>query len=200
MSSEKTNKLGFRIKNLLKDAGGAIILSKKIGKNKNTIYNWINKNSVPSDDLILLAEALGVSVTWLLTGEGDRFPSDGDYSFKESSERQSAPQGVEQPAAAYNVTPSPSATLQAKSAAERVLEAAIALELPWSAAVAALVDEVKKNPGMHDAKIGAELSKLTAPVPVQAKPPQVETVQKVWSGVDRRDCSSSCNNDSGSCV
>ena len=48
-------------------------LSRKLSKSKTTICNWINRDTIPqADDALKIADLLGVSVRYLVTGEDDR--------------------------------------------------------------------------------------------------------------------------------
>lgn len=45
-------------------------LARKCEKPKNTVHNWINRDTLPqADDAVKIAELLGVTVRYLVTGE-----------------------------------------------------------------------------------------------------------------------------------
>lgn len=47
--------------------GGITVIAKRLGKARNTIYNWCDKGNIPADQLVLL-EALGVDVLYVISG------------------------------------------------------------------------------------------------------------------------------------
>jgi len=49
-----------------------IALARLTGKNKSSVSDWINKGIIPrADDAVMIADYLGVSVRYLVTGEDD---------------------------------------------------------------------------------------------------------------------------------
>ena len=47
-------------------------LARRIGVDTKTVYRWEHGDARPASEVIVpLADALGVSVRWLLTGEGE---------------------------------------------------------------------------------------------------------------------------------
>lgn len=47
-----------------------------INKSKTTVYHWIKRDTLPqADDALLIADYLGVSVRYLVTGRDDEQPS-----------------------------------------------------------------------------------------------------------------------------
>lgn len=49
-------------------------LGEKINKSENTVYNWEAGNTEPPKNVLkVIAENLGISLTWLGTGKGDMF-------------------------------------------------------------------------------------------------------------------------------
>lgn len=48
-------------------------MCKVLGKNSNVISSWKTRNTIPQADIaVKIADYLGVSIRWLVTGEEDR--------------------------------------------------------------------------------------------------------------------------------
>ncbi|MDR1325366.1 MAG: helix-turn-helix domain containing protein [Treponema sp.] len=61
-----------RIKERLGDSTGLKALIVDLGYKTSTVYSWSENDSVPkSVDLLKIADYLGVSMRWLLTGEDE---------------------------------------------------------------------------------------------------------------------------------
>jgi transcriptional regulator with XRE-family HTH domain len=45
------------------------------GTNQQTLSNWVRGTAVKAENVVALAEALGVDLVWLLTGEDKHLPS-----------------------------------------------------------------------------------------------------------------------------
>lgn len=72
-----------RLKDALKTSGKRPVeVYGPLGASRSTWYTWVGqRESVPEPEMCLrLAEALGVSAQWLLTGKGPRHPMKKPYS------------------------------------------------------------------------------------------------------------------------
>lgn len=59
--------IGQRLREEVEKLGGVAPAARIVGKERNTIYNWIEKGNVPANELMLLAAA-GADVQYILTG------------------------------------------------------------------------------------------------------------------------------------
>ena len=63
-----------RLKEALRDAGGAAAVARKIGMPMPTLNNYIAGRDMKASAVVALADGCGVSVEWLATGRGDIAP------------------------------------------------------------------------------------------------------------------------------
>lgn len=80
-----------RIRKVVEIVGTINSFSKKVGASPTSVKRWIDGKSDPSrSNLINIADASGVSLSWLATGEGLPFP-DRDDAFIETAPDKPAP-------------------------------------------------------------------------------------------------------------
>ena len=61
------NNISERLAQEIERIGGVTAVSKKIETVRNTLYNWISKENIPANKLLLLGE-LGADIVYILTG------------------------------------------------------------------------------------------------------------------------------------
>ncbi len=73
------NGIGTRIEEVAKAVGGKRALANKTGIHETQLYRYISEANLPSaSGLVLMAKEGGVSLDWLLTGEGPKLTSGPD--------------------------------------------------------------------------------------------------------------------------
>jgi transcriptional regulator with XRE-family HTH domain len=76
--------LGERIKRALQDKGETHeALAESLGVSVQAVGKWIRTGHVARKNLVALANALGVSLEWLLTGTGPMYPDPRQLSDSE---------------------------------------------------------------------------------------------------------------------
>jgi transcriptional regulator with XRE-family HTH domain len=64
-----------RLKKLIAERGASVSLAEKIGVPNNTLHSWLSGSQPGRDKLLQVARTTGVSLSWLIAGEGEMRPS-----------------------------------------------------------------------------------------------------------------------------
>ena len=79
-SSRANPDLAQRLKFAIQTGGGNKIVAERSGVKLASLNNYIRLvNAVPADAVTAIAKACGVSVQWVLTGEGSMHPTEMEY-------------------------------------------------------------------------------------------------------------------------
>lgn len=81
-----------RLQKLVAERGASVSLAEAIGVPNNTLHSWLSGSQPGRDKLLQVARATGVSLSWLIAGEGEMRPS-------------RPPQGYQQPLWAIHIGP-----------------------------------------------------------------------------------------------
>lgn len=69
--SDALHDLSQRIRTLIKAEGGASVIARRCGFSEGTVRNWRDgHHDISRERCVILARTLGISLLWLITGEG----------------------------------------------------------------------------------------------------------------------------------
>jgi phage repressor protein C with HTH and peptisase S24 domain len=64
-----------RLQKLVAERGASLTLAEAIGVPNNTLHSWLSGSQPGRDKLLQVARATGVSISWLVAGEGEMRPN-----------------------------------------------------------------------------------------------------------------------------